>query len=184
VSSGLPFNHAASIRSAAGLSVRAIGRDYVIGVGDCDNPRLDRYCVTDQAMWIATAIHSLMVIEHREKLAFEMPSTPQNADANFRVSFHHLPFRRVQRAVLVQDGIRDTQLADVMEEAGSSEHSLVRCRHTQLATDLYAQLSHPAVVALRLTVFDLNRRHQGTDNLNVELLVVDRNLKLEGGFQH
>ena len=173
MSASLPFNHATCVRSAARLSVRAIRREHVIGVGDRDNPSLDGYGFTDQAVWIAAAIHALVVIEHSEELTLEVPSPPQDAHANFRVSFHHLPFRSVQRTVLVQDRIGDAELADVVEEAGAGKSSLLGCFHAQFPADLDAELGDPAIVSLGLTVLDLDCRHQGGDNLNIELFVID-----------
>src|SRR3982074_893623 len=67
---------------------------------------------------------------------------------------HQRPLGRVEGRVLVENLVRDGQLADVAQKAGAGEPRKLGGRHRQLAADLDAELSHPPVVAEGLAVLD------------------------------
>src|SRR5712692_7525597 len=70
------------------------------------------------------------------------------------MSLHELPLGVVERIVLVEDGARDPELADVVQKTGPGEDSLLCRSHAQLPSDPDAQMADPAVVSADLTVGD------------------------------
>ncbi len=54
--------------------------------------------------------------------------------------------------MLVEDGAWESQLPDVVQQAGAREDALLRVGHAQLARDLDAQLAYTAVVRSDLAV--------------------------------
>src|ERR1700704_5414735 len=104
----LLLNNGARVCCTASLAVRAFGCKDVIGVGDGDDASLYGNRATTETVWVATSIHPLVVIEHSQQLALEMPRSPEDAHPYLWVSLHHLPIRGVQGTVLVQDRVGDT----------------------------------------------------------------------------
>ena len=130
-------------------------------------------------MRVSTAVHPLVVVQDREQLSLEMTAPLEDPQADLRMGLHHRPLQRAQRAVLLQDRIRDAELADIMQKARAGENAHLRGGHPELAPDVHAELRDASVVALRLAILDLDRCDQGRDGLDVELLCRHRHLQLQ-----
>src|SRR5260370_16930402 len=103
-------------------------------------------------MRISAAIHPLVMVKHRQKRALEVARPLQDLQSDFRVGLHQLPLRVVKRVVLVEDGAWESQLPDVVQQAGAREDALPRLGHAHLARALNAQLASTAVVRSDLAV--------------------------------
>src|ERR1700704_5993566 len=103
MSPSLLLNNGTRVCCTACLAVRAIRCQDVIGVGYGDDAGLYGNRATTETVWVATSIHPLVVVEHSQQLALEMPGSPEDAHPYLWVSLHHLPIRGVQGTVLVQD---------------------------------------------------------------------------------
>ena len=173
---GLFLNHAPRLSAATGLTVRPVGGKHVIGIGDCHDPGLYGDSVRDQPMRVATSIHPLVVVENAEQLALEMPAALQNRNADLRVRLHDCGLGFRERPVLFENGVRDPELANIVEESGTRQDAELGGGHAKLPSDLDAELGDAPVVTLGLTIFDLDCCHQRGDDLEVELLDVNGDL--------
>src|SRR5476649_450574 len=101
-------------------------------------------------MRVAAAIHPLVVVEDAEQLALEMPAALEDRDSDLGVGLHDCGLGFVERPVLLEDRVRNAELADVVEQAGPGEDAQLSGGHAQLPPNLDAELSDPPVVALGL----------------------------------
>src|SRR6185295_15416957 len=96
----------------------------------------DRDLRTGQAVRIPLAVPALVLVADDASDGAHTRDRAQDALADRRVLTHDLPLPLVQRAVLVQDLVRDPNLADVMEERGGTDAA-------DLLTAQRERLAHP-----------------------------------------
>ena len=110
------------------LAVRAVGRHRVEGVAGADDPRLDRDVVAGEAVGVAGAVPALVAgADDPPTLASRPPTCSSIRCPSTVCVLHHGPLGVVERAVLVDDLVRDADLAYVVEERGQL-HAALRLR--------------------------------------------------------
>src|ERR1700694_5699438 len=103
------------------LTVGPVGNQDIVGVGDRQDACLERNLLAAQSVGIAAAIDALVVRDHDFGLPSKARHPQQDLVSERRVTFDGRPLARIERAWLVEDGIRDADLADVVEKSGASE---------------------------------------------------------------
>src|SRR5687767_6519312 len=110
-----------------GLAVRAVARHRVVRVAGEDDPAAHRNGVAGQAVGVAAAVPALVLVAHDPRYAPESRDRPEDALADDRMLLHQDPLVVVEWTVLVQDRVRDADLADVVQQGrGLHAGDLVR----------------------------------------------------------
>src|SRR5205823_12929929 len=135
-----------------------------------------------QPMRVPAAVDALVVVQHRQQLTLEMATALEYPQPDLGVRLHSDPLHIGEGTPLVQNGVGDAQLADVVQQPRAGESAELGGGHSQLAADLDADLGDAAVVALRLAVLDLDRRDQRGHGIDVELLSGYGDLEMQGGL--
>ena len=124
-----------------GALVRTVVDHGVIGVGDGHDPRAQRDLVGSQAERVAVTGVALVVVQDDRDGILERGSLLEDDLADARVLDHRPPFRRGQRRWLVEDLLRDGDLADVVESAATRSRSISasgRCSCLAIETTIVA----------------------------------------------
>ena len=100
----------------------AVGGHRLVGVGDREDARLERDRLAGEARRVSAPVDALVVGEHPVADVAQV-GVLEDPRAELRVAADLLPLAVVQRAGLVEDGVGDPQLADVVQHAGGA-HAL------------------------------------------------------------
>src|SRR5256885_12647781 len=112
---GLLAKDANRALAVEGLAVRPVGNEHVVGVGDRQDARFERNLLAAQSPGIAAAIDALVVGDHDLRFAMKARDPQEDLVAEVRVTLDRDPLVGVERAGLVEDGIRDPDLAYVLD---------------------------------------------------------------------
>ena len=108
----------------------------MIGIAGEDDPAADRDRRACEAVWIALAVPALVLVADDASHGAQARDGAQDALADRRVLTHDHPLPLAQRAGLVQDLVRNPDLADVVKERRGAD-----------AADLFAvqrqRVAHP-----------------------------------------
>src|SRR5712691_3834783 len=94
-----------------GLTVRPVGNQDIVGVGDRQDAGLERNLLAAQPARIAAAINALVVGDYDLGLAVQARHPQEDLVAERWVALDDRPLVRIERARLVEDGIRDANLS-------------------------------------------------------------------------
>ena len=150
--------------------IRPLGRHRVPGVGEPRDRRLERDAVAGEARGIAGAVPALVVVADDRHGAVQAPELADDPRALVRMALHELVLLVGETAGLAEDGVRDGELADVVEEARVAEHGQPVGRKAELR----AERDDDPADALRVTggvgILRLDRRVQALDRLERAVL--------------
>src|SRR5205823_10723612 len=110
--------------------------------------RLERNLLATESTGIAAAIDALVVRNHDLGFAVKARHPQEDLVAEVRVTLDRGPLAGVARARLVEDGIRDTDLAHGGEQAGARERAQLVGRQLHRASDPDGELGDSGVVPL------------------------------------
>jgi hypothetical protein len=114
------------------LAIGARGNYGVERIGRND-AGADRGLVALQARWVARSVEIFMVMKHVESGLFEAAQISDDGPAVFRVPFHNFVFFSGQVIGLVEDAVRDANLANVMKQSTHFEVVRVAIGNTEVA---------------------------------------------------
>src|SRR5579884_2305324 len=105
-----------------GLAVGALRGHGIERIDDGEDARTERNIGSGKAIWIAGAIPAFMVRnDQRGQGAEGSAKFFKNAAANFGMLLHYRPLLVGQRAGLVQNGVWNADLADVMQDRAQAQ---------------------------------------------------------------
>ena len=122
--------------------------------------------------------------DHDLGLPAKARHSQQDLVAEVGVALDGGPLVGVERAGLVEDGIRDPDLAHIVEQAGAGECPQLVCGQLHCAPDLDGKLGNAGVMPLGVLVLRLDRGGKRGDRLGMFELDTDLDLQLERGFHH
>ena len=148
-----------------GLTVRTVAREGIKYIGYLENPRHYRDVVAGQTVGITAAVPVLMVVPDDGQ---HIPEASQRVDyglPNYRMGAHNLPFPIVEGAGLQEDGVRDADLAHVMQITGTFESAqrVLRQPDPFAERDCKVADSLAVIAGFKITGFDATC--QGLQNL-------------------
>ena len=108
----------------------------VVGVGDGHDPGAERDLVGAQAVRVAVAGVALVVVEDDRHGVLERGGLLEDDLADARVLDDRPPLGRGQRGRLLEDLLRDGDLADVVEQGGDPDPVDLGLRQLELAGDV------------------------------------------------
>src|SRR6266851_9546061 len=117
-------------------AVWAVVGERVERVADGDDPGQQRDARAAQAVGVAVAVERLVVVADDRQ---QVRARSQRADdvlADLRMGTHEHQLTRVKRARLQQDAVRDSDLADVMDDAAAIQGIQVVLGQTQAGAEI------------------------------------------------
>src|ERR1700730_17048736 len=141
VGSGLLAKNAERMLVLEGLAIRPIRGEDVVGVRHGQDSRLERNRLTPQAARVAAPVDALVMRDNDFRLAAQAGHTKQDLLAEFGMTLDNGPLGGVKRTRLVEDGVRDADLAHVMEQPSPREGAQGIGWQLHGASDLDSQLS-------------------------------------------
>ena len=131
-------------------AVRAVARDRVERVGNGEHARAERDLRLLEPVRIAAAVPALVVVPHDLKpLSLEQRDAAQQLLAEHRVRLEQPPLRRLERALLLEDPVRDPDLPDVVEQEPVLGALVVEQRRIDASWRARSRTAAPAASALR-----------------------------------
>ena len=119
----LARSSAAASSRARGAAVAAVAGHRVPGVAGEDDARAERDGLAGQAVGVAAAVPALVAGAHDAPHGAQRLGRADDALADDRVLADEAPLGLVERAGLVQDRVRDGDLADVVQ-LGGADHDV------------------------------------------------------------
>ncbi len=141
--------------------VRARRGHGVEGVGDAEQPRLERDPVPAQPVRVAAAVPALVVVEHVRQRRLEVLEALDEPRARDRVAANLLELLLAQRAGLAEHARVDGDLADVVERAAELERLQAAATPAEQPSERLGERRHPSRVAAQVRVSSLERRGEG-----------------------
>ncbi len=170
-----------------GSLVGALADERVEHVGDGDDPPRHRDRLAEQTGRVARAVPALVVVERHlgRELDERGGAAGQDLGADRGVGLHHLELGGRERAGLQQDGVGDSDLADVVQTAGQAELLAELDRLAELAGEQRRHVAHSDGVLAGVGVAELGDHRQTLERLELVLLEVvgaaaDQLLELAG----
>ena len=156
---------------AARRPVRPVARDRVERVGDGEDAGGQRDVRAREAVRVAEAVPPLVVAaDDAQPVAVQEVDVPEQLLSEHRVRAHQPQLRVVQRPALLEDVVRDPDLAHVVEQ----EPVLDARVHQELWLDRLRELDRVALYSLRVEagaeVLGLERARERGDGLPVRPL--------------
>src|SRR2546425_13031021 len=106
-----------------GLAIRPVGNEDVVGVSHREDARLERNLLAPESAGITAAVDALVVCDHDVGFAAEARYPHEDLVAEVWVALDDGPLVGVEGARLVEDRIRDSDLAHIVEKAGACERA-------------------------------------------------------------
>ena len=120
------------LRGGTPATVRAVGEHRLEGVGDGDDPGLERDLLAPQPEGVAVTVEPFVVSQDRGTQVGEA-GTAEQTSADLRVVADLGPLVVVERPVLEQDRVGHPDLADVVQHAGEPNALRPVIREAELA---------------------------------------------------
>ena len=145
--------------------IYTVGGHGVIGIRHGDDPCNQRDIVAGQSIRIPLAVQAFVVIARADIESGDHVDILQDLGAGGRVPLHHLVFLLRQLAGLVQDGIRNTNLSDVVQKTDKADVGNFNLGEAQLCGDGCGVLRNTAGMTSCILVLGINRVGDGGDGL-------------------
>ena len=142
------------------LAVGPRGDHRVVGVAGEDDARGDRDRGAGEAVGVAAAVPALVLVAHDRREVPELRGAPQDPLADHGVLGHHAPLGVGQRPGLVEDLVRDRELADVVQQRAVAHLLEVGGREAEQARDVRGQRDDLLGVLVGVVVAGLDRGRQ------------------------
>ena len=120
------------LRRGEPAAVGAGARHGVERVGDGEDAGRQRDRLAGEARGVAGAVEALVVVAHAGQEVVELLEVGEDVDADLDVRLDQPVLLRRERAGLLQDGVVDADLADVVEQAHQVEVAPLVRRDAQL----------------------------------------------------
>src|SRR5690606_11784170 len=156
----------------------------VEGVGEIDDPRLERDRFADEALGIAFAVEALVVIEDERQDGREESDRLKDVDAALRVLLDDLELLLGEPALLRDDPLADRDLPDVMELRRDAEALDLLGSEPQLLADADGVMGDARAVAAGVGVLGLERISEAADRREEGLLKVAVEDRVVDGIGH
>src|SRR6476469_2871198 len=147
--------------------VRAVARDGVDRVGDGEDARPQRDLVRPEAGRVAAAVPALVVVEHDVERAVEERDRVEDPGARLGVAAHEGPLAVVERPRLLEHGVGDRELPDVVQQESVGELRVVGLVGRNSAREQQADLVDTLDVRAGVAVLGLDRGGEGADGVEV-----------------
>src|SRR5204862_7329435 len=135
----------------------------VVLVPDEDDPRLERDRLLREAVGVALAVPALVAVAHDRPDLLQALDRRDDACAELRMRLHHGPLLGGQASGLREDLVRDTDLADVVQQSTELEPLQRALAEAELAADKQREIRDPARMGRRVLVVRLERIRKGLD---------------------
>src|SRR5713101_5817736 len=168
--SGIKLRAAGFDKPANGLfvrkanAVRARGNHGVKGVDHGDDARNDRNFGALKAGRIAFSVDVFVVVENIERGAFESREHAQNRPAVFGVLFHQGVFIRVETPRFSQDGVWNSDFADIVQKGGNFQVLEFRFFQDELLADAHAPFREASTVHAGVDILQIQKLVEGADH--------------------
>ena len=145
-------------------AIRAIARHCIVDVGHGQDPDQERDCVALEPVGITPPIEPLVVPANQGDHVVERLERLDDLDALDGMLRDDPHLVLTQFARLVEDGVGNADLADVVEQASTPEDIFFRCREPELACEGQHILGDALGVSLGVRTFRLGRAGEGEDD--------------------
>ena len=136
----------------------------VVDVADREDARLERDLGLGQATRVARPVEPLVVVvDERLHERVEAAELAEQLDSRGRVALDDRELLRRQRRRLLQHGVRDDELADVVQEPACRKAAEPACREPELLADVDREPGDAACVLLGRAVLLRERDEQRTN---------------------
>src|SRR5262245_24493504 len=116
-------------------AIGAVGGHRFVRVGNGEDPRLERDRLARQVMGITAAVDPLVVRQHPGADVAQV-RVIEDPRAQLGMAAHLRPFLFRQLAGLLEHGVGDAELADVVQHAGGADALDARLRQAERAGDV------------------------------------------------
>ncbi len=140
------------------VAVDALRRHGVECVRDVDDPCGQGNGVARETVRITLAVRALVVVPDRRNHVLEVAQLRDDPRALLRMAAHQQPLGLVERAVLQEHTVRDSDLADVVQQRRLAERLELRGRELELRAHRDRQIADAARVAGRVRVARVDGR--------------------------
>ena len=148
-----------------GHPVGSGGRHRFEGISDVEDPGEPRDLVTDEPVGIAGAVVPLVVVADDRQFRAELRDRSDDLGAQDRMRVHDHPLVAVEAVLLEKDGIRDTDLADIVEQPAPFQRLELRTVDPHDHSDIDRDLLDPLAVPRRIRIALVDRLRQRPDRL-------------------
>ncbi len=149
--------------------VRAFAHDDLIGIRGRDDVRRERHGIAAGPVGIATAVEALVMgVDDRDEIA-ERLDRREDRPAEGRVGLHDHPLLRGERGRLVENGVGNADLADVVQQRRELDPADLIRRELHLDRDDPRQGRDPGRVAPGVRIARVDRGGERLHRREVEL---------------
>jgi hypothetical protein len=142
------------------LAIDAIRRHRFVGVRDDEDARADRYLLTSEALRITSPVEVLVMGKDDRHERTKRRRRLEDRRPVDRMPPHELLLIRVQSCGFHEDAVLDSDLADVVQEAGQLDLFDFSLRDAELAGDGTRDSRNAVGVATRESVLRVDRLRQ------------------------
>src|SRR5713101_4402971 len=154
------------VGGTARFLIGPVGGDGVVGVSDGDDARAQRNLSAVEGIRVTGAVEELVVMLDHLRDARDGAERLENLGAEVHVGLHGLPLLRIERAALIQYGLRDAHLSDIVEHSRQPDLFHVGIVHAQRLGDERGISGNFLGVALGVVVFGVNGKRQRRHGVN------------------
>jgi len=124
-------------------SVGTVRDERVVDIADAEHAGRKVKLIAGESVGVAAAVEALVVVAHEpEHLGREAAEAADQLLSVLGVAADDRVLARVERAGLVEDRVRDRELADVVEKAGDRDGAQNRRRKSECLSDLDCAPGH------------------------------------------
>ena len=150
-------------RLGKALTIAAVGDHSVESIDDADDAGDEGNVAALQAGGIAGAIHAFVMVQSVEAGFFKAGKEAKNGQAVLGMAIDESAFFGSERSGFFQDGVGDTDLADVVKERGNLDLIEAIFRDVHLAGDAQCPFSEASAVDSGVDVFQVEHLVKGAN---------------------
>ena len=159
--------------------VRTLGGQGVEDVPGRDDAGFEHDPIAGKTMGIALAVEPFVMGAGDRGEVRQCGNLRQDRFGMRRMQLHGFPFLGIELAGLVEDGVADAELADVVQQRRAPEPSALSRREPELLGDHVAEQRHPLAVAAGVGALGVDDLREGGRDI-VEIIFVDGGRVLRG----